>query len=273
MDELTTQQFVQQTGVPEGTLRMWERRHGFPAPRRLPGGHRRYSQTDVELVQRVARDRAAGITLAAAIVRATAVIAAAPPSVFATLRRRRPDLEPRTLRKSMLLALTHAIEDEGLARAQRPLVFASFQSEYLYRQSEARWRRLSRSADVAVVFADFARQRAPRRAPIEIRVDQDRPLAREWTLIFWAPGHTVCLSAWEPPARANGSPGVFEALWSVEPDVVHQAAVVCAEIASASVATLGPHLDAHLHADPGPPTAHQLRLAAAITNRTLSYLC
>lgn len=274
MDELSTQQFVRQTGVPEGTLRMWERRHGFPAPRRLPGGHRRYSQADVELVQRVARDRAAGITLRAAITRATDAGAAPPASVFAAIRRRRSELEPVVLTKPMLLALTHAIEDEGLARAQRPLIFGSFQSESSYRQSELRWRRLSATARAAVAFADFAGVRTPAVGPIEIPIGADQPMAQEWALICWAPGHTVCLSAWQPPARAQPArgPRAFETIWTVEPDVVHHAATVCAEIASTRLPALTERLGACLQAGSGPATDHQLRLAAAITNRTLSYL-
>lgn len=274
MDGLTIQQFVQQTGVPEGTLRMWERRHQFPAPRRLPGGHRRYSQGDVELVQRVARDRAAGITLAAAIARATDLTTGSPGSVFATLRRRRADLDPRTLSKPMLLAITHAIEDESLARAEQSLIFASFQSERFYRQAQPRWRRLARSADLTVVFADFDHQSALSRGPIEVPVTPTRALSQEWNLVFWAPRHAVCLSAWQPPARdtRTSATTAFEVIWSVEPDIVHQAATVCADITADSIPPLKARLSKHLQADPGPPTADQLRLAAAITNRTLAYL-
>jgi MerR family transcriptional regulator, light-induced transcriptional regulator len=35
-------------GVSPNTLRSWERRYGFPCPRRSPGGHRQYSLTDIE---------------------------------------------------------------------------------------------------------------------------------------------------------------------------------------------------------------------------------
>jgi DNA-binding transcriptional MerR regulator len=35
-------------GVSPNTLRSWERRYGFPCPRRSPGGHRQYALTDVE---------------------------------------------------------------------------------------------------------------------------------------------------------------------------------------------------------------------------------
>ena len=274
-EELSTAQVVARTGVPEGTLRMWERRHGFPAPRRLPGGHRRYSQADVQLIRRVARDRAAGITLARAITRATEVPPIAQLSPFAALRREHPELEARSVRKPILIALTHAIEDESLARAERSLIFASFQSERFYRQSEDRWRQLSRGAELAVAFAHFPEVRTPRGGPIELPVTPDSPIGNEWTVVIWAPNHAACLAAWEPPPRRDGeshTPRSFEAVWSLEPRIVHRAATVCADIASASLGTLTDAFRAHLEADPGPPPADQLRAAAAISSRMLSYL-
>ncbi len=36
------------TGVPVATLRVWERRYGFPEAERTPGGHRIYSEREVE---------------------------------------------------------------------------------------------------------------------------------------------------------------------------------------------------------------------------------
>src|SRR5436305_8303651 len=157
---------VERTGVAEATLRMWERRYGFPAPQRLASGHRRFSEHEIELIRAVAAKRAAGLTLPVAIEQARNEGSAPALSVFAALRRRRPDLEPRVLLKPMMLALSHAIEDESLARAERLTVFGSFQRERFYRQAQLRWRELARTAEVAAVFADFARLRAPRDAPV-----------------------------------------------------------------------------------------------------------
>ena len=39
---------VQQTGIKPDTLRAWERRYGLPTPERSSGGHRLYSQDDVD---------------------------------------------------------------------------------------------------------------------------------------------------------------------------------------------------------------------------------
>jgi MerR family transcriptional regulator, light-induced transcriptional regulator len=41
------------TGVPEATLRAWERRYAVPVPVRTPSGYRLYSHKDVELVKRM----------------------------------------------------------------------------------------------------------------------------------------------------------------------------------------------------------------------------
>jgi DICT domain-containing protein len=265
---------VARTGVAEGTLRMWERRHGFPAPERLPMGHRRYSERDIELVRRVAAERAAGVSLAVAIERAGREPETDVLSVYASLRRRWPHLEPRRLAKPLMVALSHAIEDESVSRADRPLIFASFQREGFYRQEEARWRELSRGAELALVFADFQRVRSPRGGPAEIPVDRSHPLAREWAVVCDAAHHAVCLAGWEPPSATAGldEERVFEAIWSVEPQVVRAAARTCIGIATSVRPGLVESARPRLEPEPAPVTGEQLRLAAAVTNRTLSYL-
>ncbi len=265
---------VERTGVAEGTLRMWEHRHGFPIPERLPSGHRRYSARDIELIRRVAAERAAGMSLAAAIERASRYGESPTPSVYAMLRQRRPDLEPRTLAKPLMLAMSHALEDESLSRAERPVLFASFQRERFYRASEARWRELARGADAAIVFADFDRLRVPDDGPAEVPVARGHPLMREWAIVCDAEGHAACLAGWEPPASAPGERGGrwFESIWSVEPEVVRESARVCLAIAAAAAPELVDGLAARLSGQAAPPAREQLRLAAAVANRTLSYL-
>ena len=121
-DGLAIGELAEQTGVPAVMLRSWETRYGFPRPRRLEGGHRRYHLGDVALIREVLRQRTAGLSLEAAIGQATARGAEAESSVFA-LRRRQPDLLPQVVRKSTLLALTRAMEDEYCARAERSAGF------------------------------------------------------------------------------------------------------------------------------------------------------
>ena len=208
MRGLSISDVVERTGVAEGTLRMWERRHGFPVPERLPSGHRRYSEEQVERVLRVVAGRAAGLSLTAAIERAQRETNTPATSLFAAIRRRRPDLAPRTIPKHILIALSHAVEDESLSRAERPLLFASFQRERFYDRERGRFRELSRGAELAVVFADFKRVRERAGAPAEIPVDRTHPLTREWAIVCDAEHHAVCLAGWERPGaqglRAHG---------------------------------------------------------------------
>ena len=42
---------LQETGIKPDTLRAWERRYGLPVPERTPGGHRLYSQYDIEIIK------------------------------------------------------------------------------------------------------------------------------------------------------------------------------------------------------------------------------
>jgi len=265
---------VERTGVAEGTLRMWERRYGFPMPARLASGHRRYSDRDIELIQKVAAQRAAGYSLAAAMDRARGQGAAPSPSVYATLRRRRPDLEPRTIVKPIMLALTHAIEDETLARAERPILFGSFQRERFYRQAQPRWRELARGAAAAIVFADFERLRTPRHAPAEVPVPRTHPMNREWTLVCEGQDFALCLTGWEPleSSSAVDRARQFETVWSVEPDVVREASAICASIVDAARPSLLDPARARLESPPSLPPESQLQLATSVTARMLSHL-
>ena len=45
---LTTSEVASLTGVPVPTIRSWERRYGWPNPRRTDGGHRRYTNEEVK---------------------------------------------------------------------------------------------------------------------------------------------------------------------------------------------------------------------------------
>lgn len=48
------------TGIPADTLRMWERRYGFPRPERTGGGSRSYSEEDIERLHLLSRAIKAG---------------------------------------------------------------------------------------------------------------------------------------------------------------------------------------------------------------------
>jgi DICT domain-containing protein len=270
---LSTTQLAELTGVPAATLRMWEVRHGFPAPARLAGGHRRYDERDVELVRAVVRGREDGLSLRAAIEWALAADVPAPASIFAGLARRRPDLQSMTLAKPALLALSRAIEDDHLAGARSGALVGSFQTARFYKQSERRWRELSRNARVAVALADFKRLRRPARGPLQVPVRRDHPLAREWAIVMHAPGASACLAAWEIPAPSEPADidRRFEVLWSPEPEVVLDALAVVTEL----IAPLAPDVARTLASTPRQavaPSSPELRAAVRQAHRMLAYV-
>jgi methylmalonyl-CoA mutase cobalamin-binding subunit len=48
------------TGLSADTLRVWQKRYGFPVPRRKPSGHRLYSDSDVRRLRRISEAIARG---------------------------------------------------------------------------------------------------------------------------------------------------------------------------------------------------------------------
>lgn len=229
---LTTAQLAERTGLSPGTLRMWESRHGFPVPARRPGGHRRYAESDVELVREVQSLREEGLSLAAAIERARAPRPGTTASVFAGLRARRPEVAPAVLPKRAVFALTRAIEDEYCARAANGILIGSFQRERFYRHTQRRWRELARTSELAVALADFPALAHPAGGPVEIPVARTHPLAREWAVVVSAGAAQACLAAWEQPTEARPPDRLrrFEVLWSFDPGVVADAVAVVAEL-------------------------------------------
>ena len=272
--ELTTAQLAARTGLSSGTLRMWENRHGFPDPARLPGGHRRYSEADVEQVREVLGLRDQGLSLPAAIERVRSRRPALAVSVFAGLRRRRPELAPTVLPKPAVLALSRAIEDEYCAEAADGLLIGSFQRERFYRRAQRRWRELARTADLAVALADFARPAAPEDGPVEVPIGPRHALSREWAVLISARGIQACLAAWDQPGEAEvpDAHRRFEVLWSFEPSVVADAVAVAAELLSPIDAGVAARVRAACEAaaDPGPVPA--LRHGGAVAHRMVGYL-
>lgn len=270
-DGMTIGELAERTGVPAATLRSWESRYRFPRPQRMDTGHRRYAPGDVALIEEVLRQRAAGLSLPAAIAQAGRP-SPADPSVFALLRRRHPELQPQVLRKSTLLALTRAIEDEYCARAEHAILFASFQQEHYYRRSEDRWNELARTAETVTVFADFATAAGGDGEPTQVPVPAGAPLRREWMLVCEASDYPVCLAGWEFPSQqgADDASRRFEALWTLDPRPVREAARACAWLAESFSPGLG--LLSRLPAEPAPPVSADLQRATGLLTRMASYL-
>jgi len=233
-------ELARRTGLSQQAIRAWETRFGFPTPARGEGGRRQYAEADAERLQRVIALKDSGVRLASAIARVrNEERDGRPLSVYAELRRSYPHLESRVLRRRVLVAISHAIEDEAMSRAARPHVFGAFQREEFYRAASRRWAEIARTASSCLVFADFAKGRgAPgrRRTPVEVPLDPDAPLLREWAVVVVAPALSVALTAWEIPRQQDVpvDEREYESVFTFDPEAVRAAAETCVAAARAS---------------------------------------
>ena len=58
---------IKETGIAADTLRAWERRYGLPMPERSSGGHRLYSQRDIEIVKWLMSRQREGLSISRAV--------------------------------------------------------------------------------------------------------------------------------------------------------------------------------------------------------------
>ena len=273
-DGLSIKEVAEQTGLAPGTIRMWEQRYGFPAPRRTASGYRRYEPEDVETLRRTRAHRQRGLSVSAALERARETRATSDhPSIFAAVAATDHGARAQVLRKSTLIALSRAIEHELLARAAAPVLFGAFQRERFYRALEPRWRRMARHADAATVFADFATLRRPSGGPVEVPIAEGAALANEWAVIVDAPGYAACLLAWEQPGTVptEDRDRRFEAIWTIDPRATRRAAQAAARLAGNADAEYGRRL-AELLADRPLALEQPAPALTALTNRLLAYV-
>jgi MerR family transcriptional regulator, light-induced transcriptional regulator len=100
---------TQKTGIGQHTLRAWERRFGFPRPRRLPSGHRRYTEEQIDRLELVARALARGH-------RAGDVVPLPRASLEALLGQLESTAETTRRWEDAILARARAFDREGIAR-------------------------------------------------------------------------------------------------------------------------------------------------------------
>ena len=55
------------TGIKTVTLRAWERRYGLPSPRRSEGGHRLYSEREIETIKWLVARQEEGLSISRAV--------------------------------------------------------------------------------------------------------------------------------------------------------------------------------------------------------------
>jgi len=58
---------LKETGLAADTLRAWERRYGLPTPQRTQGGHRLYSEHDIETIKWLVKRQAEGLSISRAV--------------------------------------------------------------------------------------------------------------------------------------------------------------------------------------------------------------
>src|SRR5919112_4416454 len=58
---------LKETGIAADTLRAWERRYGLPMPQRSAGGHRLYSQRDIETIKWLMKRQEDGLSISRAV--------------------------------------------------------------------------------------------------------------------------------------------------------------------------------------------------------------
>ncbi len=67
---------LKETGLAADTLRAWERRYGVPKPKRTPGGHRLYSERDIQTIKWLVSRQAEGLSISRAVEQWKKLIAA-----------------------------------------------------------------------------------------------------------------------------------------------------------------------------------------------------
>lgn len=159
-----------------------------------------------------------------------------PASVYLAVRRAFPEIAVARLPKRALVPMTHAFEDEVLARSRRPLVFGGFQREAFLRAALPRWQRLAQSARAVVVFADGLREDAAVPGIRHVDLAHDAPLREEWAVVCDDPDFGIVISAWEIPGQESVPDGDrhFEVVWSLEAGPIRAAARACLSLSLAS---------------------------------------
>lgn len=117
---------AERTGVPEPTLRAWERRYGIPAPPRSASGYRRYGEADIALVLEMRRLCEGGMAASDA---ARLLTARAVTTGTGDARAGEPIFDPYAASVRAIVDAVERFDDAGLDAALRPLLMLGPGSE------------------------------------------------------------------------------------------------------------------------------------------------
>jgi len=269
---LSIGELSRRTGIGVSTLRAWERRHGFPIAQRLPSGHRRYTEQDVEALLAVSRDRKTGVSLDGALRQARGRLGLQRSSIFAAVSNALPHVYPAVLSKRTMVAVSQAIEDEAATRADGAVFVGSFQAPRFWRQSDDLWGNLIDRSACAAAIAAF-RESRKRGSVFEVAAPAGTPILREWAVVCDSPTLSACLVGIEQvdTNAASSRSRRFEALWTVEPLAVREAARTGVKIARDLYPDLPTEFADRLQ-QPVRASYDTLRVATSVTNRIVAYM-
>ena len=97
------------------------------------------------------------------------------------------------------------------------------------------------------------------------------PISREWAVICESTRFSACLVGVEQLRDGPPSTAVFEALWTVEPDIVREALRTATDIACAAEPELTAHVTDRLQ-QALMVDYNVIRGMTSLTNRVISYL-
>mgnify|MGYP006267748033 CR=1 FL=1 len=148
-----------------------------------------------------------------------------PASIVEELLQVVPHLRPQLYFKTSLTALSHAMEDQVLAGADRPLVIASFQQERFYRQEANRYLRIAELTDQVYVLSAEGTSFINCSDTYEtIAFNQNDTLTEEWHLVVIGQAYSACLICRErsPAPKAESTSRIvaleqtrrFEGIWT-----------------------------------------------------------
>src|SRR3712207_3145889 len=113
MTAIRTNAAAAMLGVSPNTLRSWERRFGFPAPRRSQGGHRQFELTEIEAL-RQALEETHNVSSAISIARERGSGPASPVRLRSMLSRFDEDAADRLLEESIAVRSVERTVEEIL---------------------------------------------------------------------------------------------------------------------------------------------------------------
>jgi DICT domain-containing protein len=128
---------------------------------------------------------------------------------------------------------------------------------------------MARTAELAVVLADFPRKRRTKGAPAEVPILETDPLMREWVMVCDAPGFAACVAGYERPGQQPAQRN-FETIWSAERAVVREAVRTCSGLTARTAPEHVEGVRARLE-EPLRQPGDELRVVVELTTRIVQY--